>query len=380
MAARDFYDVLGVARTASDAEIKKAYRQLAKRYHPDQNPDDKSAEQRFKSVNQAYEVLKDAKTRAAYDRFGHEAFQQAQSAGGGRGGFAQGGFGQGGFGFGGGNVDDIFQEIFGDFMGGGGGRARTRAEPRGQDLRFDLTVTLADAFRGTTQKIEITHARACDACRGSGAAAGSGRETCETCGGAGQVRMQQGFFTMQTVCPDCRGKGSILRDPCRACRGGGREQRTRTLSVKIPPGVDDGNRIRLAGEGDAGAQGAAPGDLYIFVHMQPHAFWRRAGADLHCEMPLRLAQAALGGEAELTLLDGKRLKLRVPAGAQSGQQLRLAGKGMPALRGAGAGDAYVSLLVETPQNLNARQKKLLEEFDALSDSATHPRQRAFQRR
>lgn len=377
MAERDFYDVLGVARNASDADIKKAYRRLAKQYHPDQNPDDKSAEQRFKSVNQAYEVLKDANQRAAYDRFGHAAFQQAQSASGGyRGGF---GGGRGGFGFGGGNVDDIFQEIFGDFMGSGTGRA-ARGEARGQDLRFDLTVSLEEAFRGSTQKIELTHARACTACRGSGAAAGSGKENCHSCDGAGQVRMQQGFFTMQTVCPDCRGAGTMLRNPCRSCRGSGRQSATRSLSVKIPPGVDDGNRIRLAGEGDAGRQGAPAGDLYLFVHLRPHDFWRRNGADLQCEVPVPLAQAALGGEVELSLLGGTRLKLRVPPGAQSGQQLRLRGKGMPSLRGRGAGDVYVSLLVETPQNLNARQKQLLEEFDALSDRSTHPRHSAFQRR
>ena len=384
MAERDFYDVLGVARTASDAEIKRAYRQLAKQYHPDQNPDDQNAEQRFKTVNQAYEVLKDAKRRAAYDQMGHAAFRHAQSNSGGfrpGGGGGRGGFG--GFGFGGGNVDDIFEEIFGDFMGGGGaarGRGRAGSSARGQDLRFDLTIELEDAFRGSTKKIELAHARACDTCRGSGAAAGSRRETCTTCDGVGQVRMQQGFFTMQTACPDCRGGGTMVRDPCRTCRGSGRTQRTRSLSVKIPPGVDDGTRIRLAGEGDAGGEGAPPGDLYIFVQLSAHAFWQRNGADLHCEVPVRLAQAALGSELELTLLDGKRLKLRVPAGAQGGQQLRLRGKGMPALRGAGAGDVYVSLAVETPQNLSAKQRALLQEFDALSDGATHPRHTAFTRR
>ena len=364
MAKRDYYDVLGVARGASAEELKKAYRQKAKELHPDRNSDNPNAESQFKEVNEAYEVLKDADKKAAYDRFGHAAFEGGM--GGGRGGGAQG--------FGGVNADfasafsDVFEDLFGDFMGGrgGGGGGRSRAQ-RGSDLRYNLRVSLEEAFRGVQKTINVPTSIACDTCRGTGAEGGAEPVTCPTCSGMGKVRAQQGFFTVERTCPTCNGMGQIVKNPCRSCAGSGRVEKERALSVNIPAGVETGTRIRLAGEGEAGLRGGPAGDLYIFIEVKDHPIFQRDGVHLFCRVPISITAAALGGEVEVPTIDGGRSRVKVPAGAQTGKQMRLRAKGMPALRGGGTGDMVLELAVETPVNLTARQRELLMEFEKLSE-------------
>lgn len=363
MAKRDYYDVLGVARGASAEELKKAYRQKAKELHPDRNSDNPNAEAQFKEVNEAYEVLKDADKKAAYDRFGHAAFEGGMG-GGGRG--AQGFGGQG-------NADfasafsDVFEDLFGDFMGGrGGGGGRSRAQ-RGSDLRYNLRVSLEEAYQGVQKTINVPSSIACDTCRGTGAEGGAEPVTCPTCSGMGKVRAQQGFFTVERTCPTCNGMGQIVKNPCRSCAGSGRIERERSLSVNIPAGVETGTRIRLAGEGEAGMRGGPSGDLYIFIEVKDHPIFQRDGVHLYCRVPISITTAALGGEVEVPTIDGGRSRVKVPAGAQTGKQMRLRAKGMPALRGGGVGDMVLELAVETPVNLTARQRELLMEFEKLSE-------------
>ncbi len=364
MAKRDFYEVLGVGREASADELKKAYRKKAKELHPDRNSDNPDAEAQFKEVNEAYEALKDPQKKAAYDRFGHAAFD------GGMGGMGGGPRGRPGGGFGG-NADfasafsDVFEDLFGDFVGGRGGGARQRAT-RGSDLRYNMRITLEEAYAGARKSIRVTTLAACDACSGTGAEGGAEPVTCPTCSGMGKVRAQQGFFTVERTCPTCGGSGQIVKNPCKACAGAGRVEKERSLSVNIPQGVETGTRIRLSGEGEAGLRGGPAGDLYIFIEVADHPIFVRDGVNLYCRVPVSVAKAALGGEVEVPTIDGGRSRVKVPAGSQSGRQMRLRGKGMPALRGAGHGDMMIELAVETPVNLTARQKELLEEFERLS--------------
>ena len=372
MAKRDFYEVLGVARGASADEIKKAYRQKAKELHPDRNADNPKAEAQFKEANEAYEVLKDADKKAAYDRFGHAAFEGGMGGGGPRGG-GRGGHPNGDFGS---AFSDVFEDLFGDFMGGSrGGGARQRAS-RGSDLRYNLRVTLEDAFSGIQKAIRVNTLSTCDACSGTGSEGGAEPVTCPTCSGMGKVRAQQGFFTVERTCPTCGGLGQIVKNPCNKCRGAGRVEKERSLSVNIPAGVETGTRIRLSGEGEAGLRGGPAGDLYIFIELKEHQIFQRDGMDLYCRVPISIAKAALGGDVEVPTIDGGRARVKVPAGAQSGKQLRLRGKGMPALRGGGVGDMLVELGVETPVNLTARQKELLAEFDKLSED-NNPEESSF---
>lgn len=363
MAKRDYYDVLGTAKGASAEEIKKAYRKKAKELHPDRNSDNPDAEAQFKEVNEAYDVLKDAEKKAAYDRFGHAAFEGGM--GGGRPGGGYGGAGgQGDFAS---AFSDVFEDLFGDFMGGGrggpgGGRSRSQ---RGSDLRYNMRVTLEEAYRGTHKTINVPSSAACTACNGSGAEGGSEPQTCPTCSGLGKVRAQNGFFTVERTCPTCGGQGQVVKNPCKVCHGAGRVEVDRQLQVNIPPGVETGTRIRHAGEGEAGLRGGPSGDLYIFIEVQPHAIFEREGTDLHCRVPVSMATAALGGEVEVPTIDGGRSRVKIPAGSQSGRQMRLRGKGMPALRGGGSGDMFIELAVETPVNLTARQKEILKEFQGI---------------
>ncbi|HET9715932.1 MAG TPA: molecular chaperone DnaJ [Pseudolabrys sp.] len=362
MSKRDYYEVLGVKRGCSEAELKAAFRKLAMQHHPDRNPGDKDCEQRFKEINEAYDVLKDGDKRAAYDRFGHAAFEQ-------------GGMG-GAHGFGadfGSTFADIFEGIFG--MGSARGRASGRE--RGSDLRYNMEITLEEAFSGKTAQIRIPTSVTCEACSGSGAKAGTKPKACATCGGAGKIRHAQGFFTLERTCPTCQGRGQVIEDPCKICGGGGRVTRERTLSVNIPAGVEDGTRIRLAGEGEAGLRGGPAGDLYIFLEIAPHEFFQRDGADLHCRVPISMTSAALGGEFEVPVIDGSKARVKVPAGTQTGRRFRLAGKGMPVLRSKQTGDMYVQVAVETPQNLTKRQRELLVEFEKLSSDATQPESVGF---
>lgn len=356
MAKADYYDVLGVGRNATADELKKAYRTKAKELHPDRNSDNPRAEEQFKAVNEAYDVLKDADKKAAYDRFGHAAFEGGNGASAGRGGY------QGGADFAS-AFSDVFDDLFGNFAGGqrsgGGQRAR-----RGSDLRYNLRVNLEDAFRGKQTTLTVPASVSCETCSGTGAEGGAEPTTCPTCSGMGKVRAQQGFFTVERTCPTCSGRGQIIKNPCKVCGGAGRVEKERALSVNIPPGVETGTRIRLAGEGEAGLRGGPPGDLYIFIEVAPHQIFERDGTNLHCRIPVSLATAALGGEIEAPTIDGGRSRVKVPAGVQSGKQLRLRAKGMPALRGASFGDLYIELAVETPVNLTQKQKDLLKEFDA----------------
>ncbi|MCR9258024.1 MAG: molecular chaperone DnaJ [Alphaproteobacteria bacterium] len=354
--ARDYYEVLGVERGADEADLKKAYRKLAMQYHPDRNPDDEEAEAKFKEVNEAYDVLKDADKRAAYDRFGHEAFTQGAGAGG----------PGGGAGFGGGGFSDIFEEMFGEFMGRG--RAGGPGRGRGSDLRYNLEISLDDAYRGAKTEIRVPTSDTCERCEGTGAKPGSKPTTCGTCGGAGKIRAQQGFFTIERTCPACGGQGRVIDDPCGACAGQGRVQKEKTLAVNIPAGVEEGTRIRLSGEGEAGVRGAPSGDLYVFLSIAPHRFFRREGADLHCKVPIPMVKAALGGTLEVPTMDGKRARLSLPQGVQTGHQFRLKAKGMPVLRSPNKGDLYVEIVVETPVHLTKRQRELLEEFDTAGES------------
>ncbi|NPD14154.1 molecular chaperone DnaJ [Xinfangfangia sp. D13-10-4-6] len=362
MAKRDYYEVLGVSRGASADELKKAYRQKAKELHPDRNSDNPNAEAQFKEVNEAYDVLKDAEKKAAYDRFGHAAFEGGMGGGGQRGGFNQ----QGDFAS---AFSDVFEDLFGDFMGGrgqGGGGGRQRAQ-RGSDLRYNLRVTLEEAWKGVHKTISVPGSVQCDVCHGSGAEGGAEPQTCPTCSGMGKVRAQQGFFTVERTCPTCSGTGQIIKNPCKNCHGAGRIEKDRQLSVNIPPGVETGTRIRLAGEGEAGLRGGPSGDLYIFIEVREHALFQRDGVHLFFPVPISMARASLGGEVEVPTIDGGRSRVKVPAGAQSGKQMRLRGKGMPALRGGGTGDMVIELRVETPVNLTSRQKELLTEFEKLSE-------------
>jgi len=347
MAKRDYYEVLGVERGASEAELKKAYRRLAMKYHPDRNPDDKGAEEKFKEANEAYEVLSDAAKRSAYDQYGH-AGVDPQMGGGGAGGF------------GGANFSDIFGDVFSDFFGGGRGGSRGGAQ-RGSDLRYTLELDLEEAVRGTTVTIRVPTLAECKTCDGSGAKKGSSPVTCTTCGGIGQVRMQQGFFSVQQTCPRCHGSGKMITDPCGSCGGQGRVEESKTLSVKVPAGVDTGDRIRLSGEGEAGSHGGPAGDLYVVVNVREHPIFQRDGKHLYCEVPISFADAALGGELEVPTLDG-RVKLKIPEGTQTGKLFRLRGKGVAPVRGGGAGDLLCKVAVETPVNLDKRQRELLEEF------------------
>jgi molecular chaperone DnaJ len=363
MAKQDFYELLGVPRTASAEDLKKAYRKLAMQHHPDRNPNDKAAEAKFKAISEAYEILKDDQKRAAYDRFGHAAFEN----GGGRPGAGDFGFGTG--------FADIFDEMFGEFTGGrrGGG-----GNTRGNDLRYNLEVTLEDAFKGRQTTIKVTTLAVCVACSGSGAAPGSHPVNCPTCRGSGRVRAQQGLFTLERTCPACHGAGRVIDNPCRGCGGQGRVEKEKSLSVAIPAGVEDGTRIRLAGEGEAGVRSGGAGDLYIFLSVKPHRIFQRDGANTHCRVPISIPTATLGGSIEVPVIDGSRAKLTVPAGTQSGHQFRLRSKGMSVLRSPGRGDMYVEVVVETPVNLSKRQQELLREFEKAGEAAkTHPESEGF---
>ena len=344
MAKRDYYEILGVERDVDAAELKKSYRRVAMKFHPDRNPDDKSAEDKFKEANEAYEVLSDEQKRAAYDRHGHAGVDQQSGMGGGAG-----------------NFSDIFGDVFGDIFGGSG---RGRGGPsRGSDLRYNLDLSLEEAVKGTSTQIKVPTLVSCKICSGSGAKAGSKPTTCTTCGGHGQVRMQQGFFSVQQTCPTCRGRGTIISDPCKPCRGQGRTEETKTLAVKVPAGVDTGDRIRLTGEGEAGADGGPAGDLYVQVNVREHSIFKREGADLYCEVPMDFVDAALGGELEVPTLDG-RVNLKVPPETQTGKLFKLRGKGVTPVRGGAQGDLLCRVVVETPVNLTSKQKELLRDFQA----------------
>ncbi|MFI4947649.1 MAG: molecular chaperone DnaJ [Alphaproteobacteria bacterium] len=365
MAKQDFYELLGVSRSADADELKRSYRKLAMQYHPDRNPGDKAAEQKFKDVNEAYDILKDDQKRAAYDRFGHAAFENG-SRGPGDFGFA-GGF-SGGF-------ADIFEEMFG---GMGGGRRAQGGPSRGNDLRYNIDVSLEDAFRGKQTTIRVATFVHCDTCKGSGAEPGSRPVACRTCQGHGRVRSQQGFFTVERTCAACQGAGQIIEKPCKPCGGQGRVRREKTLSVNIPAGVEDGTRIRLAGEGEAGLHRAAPGDLYIFVSIAAHAIFQRDGANIFCRVPIAMSTAALGGTIEVPTVEGSRTRVTVPPGTQSGHQFRLRGKGMTVLRSPVRGDMYINAVVETPVNLTKRQQELLREFEQAGETAkTNPESEGF---
>lgn len=362
MSKRDYYEVLGCARTASEGELKSAFRKLAMKYHPDRNRDDTEAEHKFKEVNEAYEALRDPQKRAAYDQFGHAAFD-----------------GAGGQGFGqdfASSMSSIFDDLFGDFMGGGRGRGRGGRQ-RGADLRYNMDITLEDSFSGKAAEIHIPTSVSCETCSGSGAKPGTTPVTCGTCGGAGRIRASQGFFAIERTCASCQGRGEVIEDPCTECNGAGRVTKERHLSITIPAGVEDGTRIRLAGEGETGLHAGPPGDLYIFLSVKPHEIFQRDGADLFCRVPISFTTAALGGEIEVPTLDGGRSKVKVPAGTQTGKQFRLRSKGMPVLRSQQFGDLYIQATVETPVNLNRRQRELLEEFEAVSSEKTHPESHGF---
>jgi molecular chaperone DnaJ len=361
-AKRCYYETLGVDRTADEGQLKTAFRKLAMKWHPDRNPGDKECEHKFKEINEAYDVLKDGDKRAAYDRFGHAAFEQ------GRGGGAAG-FGA--------DFASTFSDIFDDFFGMGGRRGRGNGRERGSDLRYNMEITLEDAYRGKAAQVSIPTSVTCEVCSGSGAKAGTKPKACATCGGMGRVRASQGFFTVERTCPACQGRGQVIESPCPSCAGAGRVTRERTLSVNIPAGVEDGTRIRLAGEGEAGMRGGPAGDLYIFLSLTPHAFFQRDGADLYCSVPVSMVTAALGGEFEVPTLDGGTSRIKVPAGTHSGRRFRLSGKGMPVLRQKQMGDMYVQVSVETPQNLTKRQRELLTEFQKLSSDETQPEAAGF---
>ncbi len=365
MSKKDYYEILSVSRTVTEVELKSAFRKAAMVHHPDKNPGDKAAEAKFKELNEAYQVLSDTQKRAAYDRFGHAAFE---NGGGGQGGFS----GAEGFGA---SMADIFDDLFGGMMGGGRGRRDGRE--RGSDLRYNLEIGLEEAFKGKTSTIKLPTSVSCEQCSGTGAKAGSKPKTCSTCAGHGRVRAQQGFFAVERTCPTCQGRGEIIENPCSGCGGAGRVTRERTLSVNIPAGVEDGTRIRLAGEGEAGLRGGPAGDLYLFLSIKPHGFYQREGADLYGRVPVSMVQAAMGAEVRVPTIDGGEVKIKIPEGTQSGKQIRLKAKGMPVMRSRDFGDLYVQVNVETPQNLTRRQKELLAEFDKESSHTTHPESAGF---
>ena len=365
MSKRDYYEVLGVSKSTDEKDIKKAYRRVAMKYHPDRNPDDPDADSKFKEATEAYDILMDEEKRAAYDRFGHAGVDPSMGGGAG--------------GFGGGNFSDIFGDVFGDIFGGGGGGRGHGGPQRGSDLRYTLDISLEDAVRGTTVEIRVPSLSTCEKCDGSGAKKGSSPTTCGTCGGAGQVRMQQGFFQVQQACPTCRGRGKTISDPCNSCPGQGRVEKTRTLSVKVPPGVDTGDRIRLSGEGEAGPEGGPSGDLFVQMSVRQHNIFERDGKNLYCEVPITFVDAALGGELEVPTLDG-RVKLKIPAETQTGKLFRLRGKGVKPVRGGSVGDLLCRAVVETPVNLTKEQKSLMEQFQTTLGKTGHaqsPRQTSW---
>lgn len=381
---KDFYATLGVAKSASDAEIKSAFRKLAMQYHPDKNPGDAKAEAKFKEINHAYDILKDPDKKAAYDRYGSAAFEGGM--GGGRGPFGQGGnpFGQGAggfdfnFGAGAGGFSDIFEEMFGDMMGGRGQQRGGRAgAARGSDLQYGIEIGLEEAFKGTEKTIKVPTFSTCEVCSGSGAKAGTKPETCPTCQGNGRVRASQGFFTIERGCPTCGGVGQVIKDKCTACGGAGRVRKEKTLKVSIPSGIEHGRRIRLSGEGEAGANGGQTGDLYVLVNIKSHKLFTREGADLHCRVPIAMSIAALGGTIEVPTIEGGRAEVKLPAGTQTGQQFRLKGKGMTLMRSTARGDMYIELFVETPVHLSKKQEELLKEFAGKDPSANSPESQGF---
>ena len=361
MAKRCYYEVLEVERTVDDGVLKTAFRKLAMKWHPDRNPGDNDSEQRFKEINEAYDVLKDPQKRAAYDRFGHAAFEQ-------------GGGGAHGFGT---DFGSAFSDIFEGIFGMGGARQRGSGRERGADLRFNMQIALEEAFHGKTAQVRLPTSVTCEVCSGSGAKTGTKPKACATCGGQGKIRHAQGFFTLERTCGACHGRGQVIENPCPSCAGSGRTTRERTLSVNIPAGVEDGTRIRLAGEGEAGLRGGPAGDLYIFLSLATHPFFQRDSADLHCRVPISMVTAALGGEFEVPTIDGAKTRVKIPSGTQSGRRFRLQANGMPVLRSKQVGDMYVQVTVETPQNLTKRQRELLAEFEKLSSRETQPESAGF---
>ena len=361
MAKQDYYELLGVNRNASEAELKSAFRKMAMKYHPDRNPDDPAAEKSFKEVNEAYDVLKDDQKRAAYDQFGHEAFEGGMGGGQGPQGFASG-------------FSDIFDQMFGDITGS---RSGGRSANRGSDLRYNMSISLEEAFSGKQEEIQVSTAVSCDSCLGNGAEKGSKPTVCRTCGGQGRVRAQQGFFTVERTCSTCGGVGEIISNPCKACRGSGRVQKEKNLSVTIPAGVEEGTRIRLSGEGEAGSRNGTTGDLYIFLSIKDHPIFKREGANIYCRVPLAMSTATLGGQIEVPTLGGGGARISIKAGTQSGTQFRLRGKGMSILRRQDKGDLYVEAAVETPVNLSKEQKKLLEQFAETESAKTSPEATGF---
>ena len=356
MSKSDYYEILGCSKTASESELKKAFRSKAKELHPDRNSGNSAATEKFKKVNEAYDILKDPEKRAAYDRYGHAAFDGSMG-----GGFSSGGSSNGDFAS---AFSDVFEDLFGDFMGGGNSRSTSSQRAnRGADLRYNMQISLKHAFSGKKTNIDVPTSVSCDTCQGTGAQSGAAPTSCPTCSGIGKVRAQQGFFTVERTCPTCAGKGQIIKNPCRLCNGQGRVDKSKKLSVNIPPGVETGTRIRLAGEGEAGIRGGQPGDLYIFIEVEKHSIFEREGNDLFCRIPITMTTAALGGDLEAPTLDGGKTRVKIPQGSQNNKQLRLKGKGMPSIRGSSKGDLYIEILVETPVNLNAEQIQLLKQFE-----------------
>ena len=368
MSKRDYYEVLGVNKSANKEEIKKAYRKLALKFHPDKNKGDKAAEEKFKEASEAYHVLSDDKRKSNYDQFGHAAFQSG----------GQGGFGNFDFSS---SFSDIFEDVFGDFgdfgFGGGGRSRRSRTNNRGSDLRYDVSIELNDAFTGTEKNISYTTYKKCKTCSGSGAKPGSKPTSCSYCNGQGKIRSSQGFFTIQQTCPECSGEGEKISNPCSSCTGVGKTQSNETVAVKIPKGVDDGTRIRLAGKGEAGTKGGSNGDLYLFISVEPHSIFKRSEENLYYDLPISIADAALGATVEVPSIDGGRTKIKIPSGTQSGKQLRLKGKGMPILRRNITGDLYIRIITEVPTSLTKKQKELLVEFKALEDTKSNPLIKSF---
>jgi molecular chaperone DnaJ len=366
MAKRDFYEILGVTRDCDEKGLKASYRKLAMQWHPDRNNGDPTAEHRFKEVNEAYEALRDPQKRAAYDRFGHAAFENGANGGGP--GFSAD-FAA--------SMSSIFDDIFGDFMGGARRGGNRSGRERGADLRYNMEIGLEEAFAGKTAEIEVPTKIVCKTCSGTGARRGSSPRACTTCDGSGRIRAAQGFFSIERTCPACHGRGQVIADPCPDCSGAGRTTEERKLSVNIPAGIEDGTRIRLAGEGEAGLRGGPSGDLYIFLSIKAHEFFQRDGADIFCRVPVSVTTAALGGEFQVPTIDGGKTRVKVPDGSQTGKQFRLKGKGMPVLRTARVGDMYIQVVVETPRNLSRRQRELLEEFERASSAETHPESTGF---